>query len=49
MNLSNGERPLLAHANNKIVTAENGGSSPLIANRDAIGPWEEFDVFYSFN
>ena len=34
---------LRAHANNMIVTAENAGASPLIANRTAIGPWEEFD------
>lgn len=26
------------------VTAESGGSSPLIANRTSIGPWEEFDL-----
>ncbi|MDT7728059.1 MAG: hypothetical protein QOI21_4635 [Actinomycetota bacterium] len=32
---------LRAHANNMIVTA---GSSPLIANRTAIGPSEEFDL-----
>jgi hypothetical protein len=24
------------------VTAEHAGSSPLIANRAAIGPWEQF-------
>jgi Zn-dependent metalloprotease len=35
---------LRAHANNKIVTAENAGASSLIANRTAIGPWEEFDL-----
>ena len=33
-----------AHANNQIVTADNAGSSPLIANRTAIGPWESFDL-----
>jgi beta-glucosidase len=32
-----------AHANNMIVTADNAGASPLIANRTAIGPWEQFD------
>jgi hypothetical protein len=32
-----------AHANGEYVTAENAGSSPLIANRTAIGPWEQFD------
>jgi len=26
------------------VTAENDGASPLIANRTAIGTWEEFDL-----
>jgi lysophospholipase L1-like esterase len=32
-----------AHANGKYVTAENGGANPLIANRTAIGSWEQFD------
>jgi beta-glucosidase len=32
-----------AHANNKLVTAENAGAAALIANRDAVGPWEQFD------
>ncbi|SCE31450.1 beta-glucosidase [Streptomyces sp. DvalAA-14] len=31
---------LRAHANNDIVTADNAGASPLIANRTSIGPWE---------
>ncbi len=35
---------LRAHANNDIVTADNGGASPLIANRTAIGTWEQFDL-----
>lgn len=33
---------LRAHANNKIVSADNAGKSPLIANRAAIGQWEQF-------
>ncbi|WP_329171475.1 DUF7910 domain-containing protein [Streptomyces sp. NBC_01477] len=33
-----------ARANNQYVTADNGGASPLIANRTAIGPWEQFDL-----
>jgi len=33
-----------AHANGLIVTAENAGANPLIANRTAVGPWEEFDL-----
>jgi hypothetical protein len=33
---------LRAHANGRYVTAESGGSKPLIANRTAIGPWEKF-------
>jgi hypothetical protein len=37
---------LRAHANNMIVTADNGGSSALIANRTAIGTWEEFDLIH---
>jgi hypothetical protein len=28
----------------KFVTAEDGGDSPLIANRDAVGPWEQFTL-----
>ena len=32
------------NANNQIVTADNAGSAPLIANRTAIGPWESFDL-----
>jgi glucosylceramidase len=35
---------LRAHANGDYVTADNAGSSPLIANRTAIGTWEEFDL-----
>jgi lysophospholipase L1-like esterase len=35
---------LRAHADADIVTADNAGASPLIANRTAIGPWEEFDL-----
>jgi hypothetical protein len=34
---------LRAHANGMIVTAENGGALPLIANGTAIGPSEQFD------
>jgi lysophospholipase L1-like esterase len=34
---------LRAHANSRIVTAEDQGAQPLIANRDAVGSWEEFD------
>jgi len=35
---------LRAHANGDIVTADNAGAAPLIANRTAIGPWEQFDL-----
>ncbi|MDG4825372.1 GH25 family lysozyme [Asanoa sp. WMMD1127] len=34
---------LLANVNNRYVTAENAGAAPLVANRAAIGPWEQFD------
>jgi hypothetical protein len=34
---------LRAHANGRLVTADNAGAAPLIANRTAIGPWEQFD------
>ena len=35
---------LRAHANGDIVTADNGGASPLIANRTSVGNWETFDL-----
>ncbi|WP_344610089.1 GDSL-type esterase/lipase family protein [Dactylosporangium salmoneum] len=34
---------LRAHANGKLVTAENAGAAPLVANRTAVGPWEQYD------
>src|SRR5947209_2875275 len=34
---------LLAHADGRFVTADAGGGLPLIANRPAIGTWEQFD------
>lgn len=34
---------LRARVNNRYVSADNGGSSPLIANRTAIGLWEQFE------
>jgi hypothetical protein len=34
---------LRAHANGRLVSAENYGMSPLVADRDAIGAWEQFD------
>jgi lysophospholipase L1-like esterase len=33
-----------AHANGKLVTADNAGAAALIANRTAVGPWEQFDL-----
>jgi YD repeat-containing protein len=33
-----------ANANNLYVTAENAGSSPLIANRSGPGLWEQFEL-----
>ena len=35
---------LMATVNSRYVVAENGGAAPLIANRTAIGPWEQFDL-----
>ncbi|WP_242468535.1 lectin [Burkholderia plantarii] len=35
---------LRSRTNSLYVTAENAGSQPLIANRTAIGPWEQFDL-----
>jgi GH25 family lysozyme M1 (1,4-beta-N-acetylmuramidase) len=34
---------LRSHANFRFATAENGGAAPVIANRGAIGTWEQFD------
>jgi GH25 family lysozyme M1 (1,4-beta-N-acetylmuramidase) len=34
---------LRARANNRFVTAENAGSSSLIANRTVAGQWEQFE------
>ncbi|MEU8080089.1 glycoside hydrolase family 99 protein [Catellatospora citrea] len=34
---------LRARVNNRYVAAENAGAAPLIANRTAVGPWEQFD------
>ncbi|MEV4350024.1 GDSL-type esterase/lipase family protein [Actinoplanes sp. NPDC049596] len=39
-----GSSSLLAVVDGDYVTAENAGADPLIANRTAVGPWEEFDV-----
>ncbi|GAA4603532.1 discoidin domain-containing protein [Actinoallomurus liliacearum] len=35
---------LRSRANSDYVTAENAGASALIANRTAIGTWEQFDL-----
>jgi GH25 family lysozyme M1 (1,4-beta-N-acetylmuramidase) len=35
---------LLARANNRYVTAASAGTEPLIADRTAIGSWEQFSV-----
>jgi hypothetical protein len=40
---------LRAMANNLIVTADNAGASPLIANRTAVGAWEQFDLLDAGN
>ena len=44
INNSDGTISLRAMANNMIVTADNAGASPLIANRTAIGAWEQFTL-----
>ncbi len=36
---------LRAHANGNLVTAENAGAAPLVANRTVVGEWEKFDFF----
>ncbi len=35
---------LRSRANNRLVTAENAGTRPLIANRSSVGSWERYDV-----
>ncbi len=35
---------LRARANSQYVCAENAGAEPLVANRTAVGPWEQFDL-----
>lgn len=40
---------LRSHANAQLVTAENAGADPLVANRAAIGPWEQFDMLDAGN
>jgi len=32
-----------------IVTADNAGASPLIANRTAVGTWETFQLIHNSN
>ena len=44
IDLGGGNIALQSHANNRYVCAEDAGNSPLIANRDAIGPWETFKM-----
>jgi len=44
-----GNIALLAAVNGKYVTAENGGASPLIANRTGVGSWETFTEFDAGN
>ncbi|MER7008806.1 hypothetical protein ABT297_37985 [Dactylosporangium sp. NPDC000555] len=39
-----GSVSLRARVNTNIVSADNAGTSPLIANRTAIGQWEQFDL-----
>jgi hypothetical protein len=36
---------LRSFANGRFVCAENAGASPLIANRNAIGTWEQFQLW----
>ncbi|MYS23318.1 hypothetical protein GA0115240_151810 [Streptomyces sp. DvalAA-14] len=43
---SDGSVSFRSHANSDIVTADNTGTSPLIANRTSIGLWEEFDLIF---
>ena len=42
--LGNGYMAVKSLVNGLYVTAENAGASPLIANRGAVGLWEEFQL-----
>ncbi|MFG1657728.1 right-handed parallel beta-helix repeat-containing protein [Micromonospora chersina] len=44
VNVADADRSFKAGANGKYVTAENAGTTPLIANRTTVGPWERFDL-----
>jgi hypothetical protein len=41
---TSGTVSLKALANNLYVSADNTGTSPLIANRTAVGAWEQFTM-----
>ncbi|MEV4759587.1 lectin [Micromonospora sp. NPDC049559] len=41
---SSGVMSLRARVNGQYVTAENAGAAPLVANRAAVGGWEQFDL-----
>ena len=43
---ADGSVSLQSVADGRYVAAEDGGAQPLIANRDAIGPWKLFDVLH---
>jgi hypothetical protein len=36
---------LKAHANSEYVSADNRGTSPLVANRTSVNDWERFDIW----
>jgi hypothetical protein len=42
--LGNSKVAFQSKTNGKYVCAESAGAQPLIANRDAIGPWETFTL-----
>jgi hypothetical protein len=39
-----GASSLRAQVNTRYVSADNAGANPLIANKTAIGSWEQFDI-----
>jgi type 1 glutamine amidotransferase len=47
IDLRNGNIALRAHANSKIVSADNAGANPLIANRATAGSWETFQLVHN--
>jgi hypothetical protein len=42
--ISNGQQVALRANNGQFICAEGGGGQKVVANRNAIGPWETFTI-----